>query len=202
MSNRPFWEELYGQLDAPDPFGVPSKEFTDLVRWMPRGSSVLDLGCGSGRNALFLAGRGLDVSAVDISPLAVRKLQHRARRNGLQIKAWVHDLRTLVLDGSYDLIIAHGWLHLLEREHWGPLLDQMKRYTSQGGYNVVTVFTDELPPVEEMAGLTLGLFREGELYEWYDEWEIVLRRSYIKDDRHGDGSPHQHPINKIVARKR
>ena len=202
MSDRPFWEELYGQLDAPDPFGAPSKEFTDLARWMPRGLSVLDLGCGSGRNAIFLTERGFEVSAVDISPLAVQKLQYRVRQSGLRINAWVQDLRTLVLTRSYDLIIAHGWLHLLEREHWGPLLDQMKRCTSRGGYNVVTVFTDQLPPVEDMADLTLGLFREGELYEWYDGWEIVLRSSYIRDDQHGDGSPHQHPINKLVARKR
>ena len=202
MSDTPFWEELYSQLDAPDPFGVPSKEFTDLAQWMPRGSSVLDLGCGAGRNALFLAERGLDVSAVDISLLAVQKLQHRARQGGLCIKAWVQDLRTLVLMRSYDLIIAHGWLHLLEREHWGPLLDQVKASTSQGGYNAITVFTDELPPVADMAELTLGLFREGELYEQYDGWEVVLRKSYVRDDQHPGGNRHQHPINKIVARKR
>ena len=202
MSDTPFWEGLYSQLDAPDPFGAPSKEFTDLAKLLPRGSSVLDLGCGAGRNALFLAERRLEVTAVDVSLLAVQKLQHRACQSGLRINAWGQDLRTLILMRPYDLIIAHGWLHLLEREHWEPLLDQMKRNTSKGGYNAITVFTDDLPPVADMADLTLGLFREGELYERYDGWEIVLRRSYIRDDQHPGGRPHQHPINKIVARKR
>lgn len=68
---------------------------------------------------LFLAERGFEVAAVDVSLLAIKKLRYRARQSGLRINAWVQDMRTLVLTRSYDLIIAHGWLHLLERERWG-----------------------------------------------------------------------------------
>jgi hypothetical protein len=47
----------------------------------------------------------------------------------------------------------------------------------------------------------LGLFREAELFERYDGWDIVLSKSYVLEDQHPGGSRHRHPINKIVARK-
>ena len=110
-------------------------------------------------------------------------------------------MRTLVLTTPYDLIIAHGCLHLLEREHWRLLLDQIRRCTSRGGYNVIAVFTDTIEPPEDLVEHTVGLFREGELFEPYDGWDVILRRSYVLEDHHPGGNRHRHPINKIVARK-
>ena len=111
------------------------------------------------------------------------------------------DRWTLVLTRPYDLIIAHGCLHLLEREHWGTLIEQIKSSTNQGGFNVIAVFTDTIPPPADLAAFTLGLFREGELFDRYAGWDIVLRKSYVLEDEHAGGNRHRHPINKIVAQK-
>lgn len=67
---------------------------------------------------------------------------------------------------------------------------------------MIAVFTDEIQPPAEMVELTLGLFREGELFERYEGWDTILKKSYIREDHHPGGSHHRHPINKIVARKR
>jgi tellurite methyltransferase len=143
---RPFWEDVFEDIDAPSPFGPPSDEIVELQPSLPKHASVLDLGCGDGRNALFLARHGCRVHAVDISPAAIAKLAALADREDLQIVARVADLREYRFEDRYDLVIAHGCLHLLERMHWTRLLAQSKEHTRPGGYNVMVVFTDMLPP--------------------------------------------------------
>ena len=66
----------------------------------------------------------------------------------------------------------------------------------------MAVFTDEIPPSEDMAPFTKGLFYEGELAELYSGWEIESAESYINEDKHPNGISHRHPINKIAAWKK
>jgi hypothetical protein len=47
----------------------------------------------------------------------------------------------------------------------------------------------------------VGLFREGELFEFYADWDVLLKRSYILEDEHPGNVSHRHPINQVVARK-
>lgn len=201
MVERPFWQATYGALDAPDPFGLPGEELAAVVPALPPEATVLDLGCGEGRNALFLAEQGCRVTAVDISEAGIRKLQHRASKQGLIIRAEVEDLEGYAITGFYDLIVAHGVLHLLRPASRNVLLERMQAHTRPGGFNVAVAFTDALPPPQDLAPFTVGLFREGELFERYDGWRTVLRRSYILEDEHPGGVRHRHPINKLVAQR-
>lgn len=202
MSDAPFWETAYAQLESAGAFGGPAEELVGLADLLPRASSALDLGCGEGRNALYLAERGLKVTAVDISEAGIGKLRHLARRRGLNVKTEVCDMRDYAFRQSYDLIVAHGSLHLIERKHWMNLINSIKTHTSSGGYNVVVVFTDAIPPPDDLKAFHLGLFREGELFEFYEDWEMLVRSSYILEDEHPGNIRHTHPINKVVARKR
>ena len=83
MTSQPFWEQAYQDLEG-STFGKPSKEFYELVQTLRPGSRVLDLGCGEGRNALFLAENELDVTAVDSSEQGIRKLNHLAGERRLR----------------------------------------------------------------------------------------------------------------------
>jgi tellurite methyltransferase len=200
MSSEPFWEEIYQDLEA-STFGKPSAEFHDLVQWLPSGAKVLDLGCGEGRNALFLAENGLDVTAIDISARGIDKLNHLAQAQGLAIRTQVQDMRNCVFEEQFDLIISHGCLHFVERTDWVSLLAQFKEHTKLGGYNVVAVFTDTIDPPDDLKEFCVGLFREGELFEHYGDWITRLEKSYVLEDQHPGGAEHRHPINKIVAQK-
>ena len=150
MTSRPFWESAFEDLEAPSPFGPPSAEFADLLPSLPPNASVVDLGCGDGRNALFLARHGCRVEALDISHAAIAKLTALAAQEHLPIEARVCDLREHSVDGTYDLVIAHGSLHLLERHHWARLLVEAKAHTRPGGYHVIVVFTDTIPPPDDL----------------------------------------------------
>jgi tellurite methyltransferase len=201
MTDKPFWEEAFSKLEAVDTFGEPAEELISLVSSLPSGASVLDIGCGEGRNALYLAEHNFSVTAIDISAAGIGKLKHFADRKGLSITVEVRDMKQYVFTNKYDLIIAHGSLHLIEREHWTSLIQKMKVNTNAGGYNVVVAFTDTIPPPDDLKDFHIGLFREGELFNFYNDWRIVEKRSYILHDEHPGGIKHQHPINKLVAQK-
>jgi tellurite methyltransferase len=201
QTSRPFWEDVYEDLDGPGAFGPPSAETVELAKRLPADARILDLGCGDGRHAIYLAAHGFHVRAIDVSPLAIRKLQHNALLRGVVIKTVVQDLRDLTIDGACDLIIAHGCLHLVEHKHSSRLLKEMKAATKAGGYNVVAVFTDAIEMPDDFQPFMRGLFREGDLLQAYAGWQIKESRSYVFEDDHPGGVHHRHAVGKLVVRK-
>ena len=199
--NKPFWELSYSDMNAGSFGGTVSEEIIDLMKLLSAGARVLDLGCGDGRNAIPLAEAGFDVTAVDISEAGIHKIHTLTRGRGLSIQALVADMCSYRIQGRYDLIIAHGSLHLLERIRWQMLLKKMQQHTVFGGYNAVTVFTDAVPASPDMEDLFVGLFREKELFSMYSHWDILLERSYVFQDEHPGEICHTHAANKIAARR-
>jgi tellurite methyltransferase len=198
---EPFWAAGYRDSAVASVFGRPSEEIADVVRMLPPGASALDLGCGDGRNAVYLLEQGLHVTAIDQSPDAVATLRARAARHANRLVAAVGDVRVVELAAAFDLVIAHGLLHLLRRSDWSALLTRMQEHTRPLGYNVAAVFTDALPPPKDLRPFLQGLFREGELLERYRAWNVLLQRSYVLEDEHPGGVRHRHPVNKVVAQK-
>lgn len=105
-----FWDSVYAARPAAgDP--RPNARLTETVTGLPPGD-VLDLGCGEGGDALWLARQGWQVTATDISAVAVERLAALARSHGLgdRVSAVRHDLHTSFPPGRFDLICAH-YLH-------------------------------------------------------------------------------------------
>jgi SAM-dependent methyltransferase len=106
----PFWDGVYASRPlAADP--QPNHVLTETVTGLPPGVA-LDLGCGNGGDALWLARRGWSVTAADISAVAVARLADLAVAHGLGhcVAAERHDLRESFPPGAFDLICAH-YLH-------------------------------------------------------------------------------------------
>ncbi|MFB7598829.1 SAM-dependent methyltransferase [Streptomyces sp. NPDC056160] len=108
-----YWDGVYAaRAAATDP--RPNVRLTETVT-PDAGLSpgdALDLGCGEGGDALWLARQGWRVTAVDVSAVAVERLTGLARSRGLgdRITAARHDLRTSFPQGTFDLVCAH-YLH-------------------------------------------------------------------------------------------
>jgi len=199
--SEPFWEAAYRDEEAPSAFGPPAEEIRALAAKLRPGSVALDLGCGDGRNALFLLDQGLYVTAVDTSSAALEKLARRAEPDRERLRTYVGDVRGFPLEGRYDLVVAHGLLHLMPRRDWSGLIKAIQDHTAPHGYNVVVVFTDSLSPPADLEPFMLGLFREGELLGQYAGWNVELHQAYVLHDEHPGGVRHVHPINKIVAQR-
>jgi tellurite methyltransferase len=162
---------------------------------------VLDLGCGDGRNALYAASLGYDVTAVDISNAGVSKLNNLAKMQGTDVKAIVQDMRNYHPNEYFDVVISHGCLHLLYRDEWMKVLNNIKAMTTPGGLNIVVVFTDKAPPSPDMEPFTKGLFKEEELFGQYSGWTIHHQNSHIFEDDHEGGIHHVHAVNRIISQK-
>lgn len=201
VMTEPFWETAYCDPGQTSVFGRPSEEVVELMRVLPPGVRVLDLGCGDGRHAVPLAECGFHVTAIDHSRAAIDALRRRAGAASNYLSAIVQDVEQYEFDTAFDAVIAHGILQLLAAPTRDHVLSSLREHTVPGGYNVVAVFTDSLPPPPDLAPVMRGLFREGELFACYSDWDVLVEKSYILEDEHPGGIRHRHPINKIVARR-
>jgi tellurite methyltransferase len=202
-AKKPFWEESYKRKDKLDTFGggKPSKSLVSAVVNINLPAKALDLGCGEGRNALYIAKLGFETLASDISESGIAKLKIVAKELHLNIDATVCDMRQYEFKETFNLIICTGCLHLIHRQEWQQVIKTMKLATHSGGINVVGVFTDEAPEPEDQRGMMVGLFKEGELLTCYQDWEILEKKTYIFEHTHPDGPTHKHAGNEIIARK-
>jgi SAM-dependent methyltransferase len=101
---RQFWEDLYGER-AQVWSGEVNVPLAERAADLPPGRA-LDLGCGEGADALWLAGRGWAVTAVDISQTALARARAEAARRGLVVDWRQQDLAGPLPSGPYDLVSA------------------------------------------------------------------------------------------------
>ncbi|MCW3820450.1 methyltransferase domain-containing protein [Micromonospora sp. DR5-3] len=101
-----FWDELYQQRDRVWS-GRANAVLAEVVEPLPPGTA-LDLGCGEGGDAIWLAGQGWQVTAVDVSTTALDRLATAAARAGVASRITVarHDLTRTFPAGQYDLVSA------------------------------------------------------------------------------------------------
>jgi len=124
-------ERQGGQLDA-----IIRAEWGSDVR------AVLDAAAGIGTQALSLAARGYAVTASDLSPDAIGRLQREAAARGLKIATAVADLRVLSrTHGVFDLVIAcdNALPHLLSDEEIRQALSECYRSTAPGGGLLISI---------------------------------------------------------------
>jgi tellurite methyltransferase len=200
---QPFWEDSYGRAGRIDTFGggKPSEPVKKTAAGLPAGAKVLDIGCGEGRNTLYLAALGFKVTAFDISVAGVGKILAIAKEKRLKINAFVADMREYVFTETYDLVVCVGCLHLITPEERKSVIIRLKETTVAGGYHVIGVLTDARPEPEDLKGIMVGLLKEGELFEHYNDWEIIEKAAYQFKDTHPGGISHEHAANEVIARK-
>lgn len=107
---RAKWDARYGEGDR---VSEPARVLTENLHLLPPAGRALDLACGLGANALVLAERGLEVSAWDLSPVAIARLRDECKRCGVTVDAQVRDVqRDPPARSSFDLILV---AHFLDR---------------------------------------------------------------------------------------
>lgn len=108
-----FWDDVHRRRDRDRP-GAPHVHLEDRLAAVPPGRA-LELGCGDGADAIWLAKRGWQVMAVDISPVILEFGAEQAKRAGVaeQIDWQPADLAEWSPDGSYDLVCSF-FLHTPE----------------------------------------------------------------------------------------
>ena len=132
---------------------------------------ALDLGCGQGRNALFLAQHGFDVTAVDQNELSLEILQSIVEQEDLEMPVGLYDINSASIGQTYDFIVSTVVLMFLQADRIPAIIKNMQEQTSIGGYNLIVCAMDtEDYPCSVNFAFT---FKEGELANYYQDWELV-----------------------------
>jgi len=120
MREKKDWDKRYDENDLPWDSGRPDTSLTNLVaRWPDRGGRVLEIGCGTGTNAVWLAERGFEVTALDISTSAIVLAEKRCAEHEAQCRLLRGDFLTCALPGQYDLLFDRGCFHSLSGQEGG-----------------------------------------------------------------------------------
>ena len=145
-------------------------EVLEAMQFLSPGKA-LDLGCGQGRNALFLAQQGFDVTAVDQNELALEILQSIVEQEDLEMTVGLYDINSANLKQSYDLIVSTVVLMFLQADRIPSVIRNMQDQTNPGGYNLIVCAMDtEDYPCQVPFSFT---FKEGELADYYKDWELI-----------------------------
>lgn len=141
---RASWENWYASTDytrLPWYSPRPSPWLVNAVRkrWIEPGSAVLDVGCGTGSNVLWLGRNGFRASGVDIAPSAVASAIARAKRAGVNVSFQVADAVALPFPrGAFDAALDSGCFHSLPRRSREEYANEMARVLRPKGSFLVT----------------------------------------------------------------
>lgn len=169
---------------------------------------MLDVGCGQGRNALFLARQGYAVEGIDASAVAVRATCAAAESEDLRVPAHLTSFDLFAPPASFGGVLLFGLFPDLSRDQIADLVVRSRSWTSPGGLAFVTAFTVDDPSypwyrdggnrlvahsfVHPQSGLRTFL-EIGELATLFDGWTVeYLWEGFGPAHRHGDGLPERH----------
>lgn len=158
-----WWDEFYADRNKGIPFFNDCPD-ENLVEYFDTGSlapgKALELGCGGGRNAVYLAGQGCSVDAADISQAAIDWGMERARMHQVQVNFACSSIFEMSLvPESYDLIYDSGCLHHIYPHRRASYLELVTRTLKPGGY----------------FGLTC--FAQGSMGAEISDWDVYRQRS-------------------------
>src|SRR5690606_3473802 len=133
---------------------------------------AFDMGCSSGRNALYLSQRGFNVTAVDANPQAIATLQSIIGQEGIgTITPRVYDIQQAGIDADYGLIVCTVTLMFIDPSRVDAVLSDMRQRTLPGGYNLIVCAMDTADyPCPMNFPFTL---KPGELSAHYQGWDLI-----------------------------
>ncbi len=182
------WDERYasGKYSSAE----PHKLLVKLAAGLNPGKA-LDLACGTGRHAIFLAEQGWHVTAVDNSPVGIEIAQERAKERGVQIDFRLADLEKGEFEiepQAYDLICD---FYYLQRD----LFPQMKAGVRGGGIVISTIHI--YGEGEEKGNF---LLKEGELRRLFSDFEVLHYHETSLTDK--DTGEHHRRTAEIIAKRK
>lgn len=197
----------YNQIYTEDehPYGDgPLSFISNLTEWMSSGR-VLDIGGGNGRNSLWLADKGFDVTVQDLSVVALELAQKDATKRGVEIQTLAGNILEQGISGEYEAILCILMMHHLNVDEARELIGEMQSTTTRGGINVIFTWSNSgdfysgadsqkfYPTMEELQGMYNN-----------NNWEIVhsMTKEGIARQRKVTGEQMKNNLIGIVVKRK
>jgi SAM-dependent methyltransferase len=143
------YDKLYSE--TPDALGKPTQVFVDFFDQYEREDArILDVGCGQGRDALFMAEHGHRVVGVDISPHGIQDLIAAAKRANVSVEGVVADIAAYKPEGMFDVILVDRTLHMLSEKTRLSVLEQLLGHVDVGGWVLIADEATNISGFEEV----------------------------------------------------
>lgn len=141
------FEAMYATGAPPWDIGAPQPEVVTLAEEGGFRADVLDVGCGTGENALFLASRGHAVVGVDASPTAIARAQEKLAAQPVRATFLVHDALDLgALKHRFTTALDCGVFHVFGDAERPRYAESLAAALGPGGILHLLCFSDEEPP--------------------------------------------------------
>jgi SAM-dependent methyltransferase len=180
---REVWNEVFTNRQGRE---FPHNKFlAEMIRGRKPGKA-LDIGIGEGRNALFLASQGWEVTGFDISDVGVQLAQEAAQKRGLKLEALVEDVdRFDYGKRRWDLVVGM-YMHTMITRNAAKIIDSLK----PGGVIVVEGFHRDLNR-QGLQGGNIG-YRSNELLRAFDRLRVLQYEDTVGPadwERNGQEAP-------------
>ena len=201
--NARFWDRIanrYARKPVPDQ-QVYEEKLRLTEERLTADMTVLDIGCGTGTTALHHAGNVKHIRAIDVSARMVEIARGKAQQQGIvNVEFEVGDIEGLgIVDGTYDLVLAHSILHLLDDVE--GLLRSLNRVMKPDGILVssTTCLADFMPvfkyivPIGKFVGLMpyVKVFSASDLAGWFDGAGFELEHDWQPSPKSGHFQIHR-----------
>jgi cyclopropane fatty-acyl-phospholipid synthase-like methyltransferase len=197
------WEERFAATDT-YVFGTePAHFLVENRAYLAPGQKALSIADGEGRNSVYLAEHGLDVTALEFAPSAISKAQDLAKQRGVTVEYRCCNILTedWAEPDAYDLVAAI-FVQFTGPEGRKRQFDGMQRSCKPGGLIFIHGYTPKQlefgtggPPFAE------NMYTETQMRADFAGWDIVQCRAYEREVQEGRGHSGMSALMDFVARK-
>ena len=181
------WEERFAST-SDFVFGkAPARFMTDHASWFEPGQTALSVADGEGRNSVYMAELGLDVTALEFAPSALAKARALAAERDVQVNFRQFDVMAQDFEGEYD-IVAGIFIQFVGPVERTKLFAKMQKATRPGGLIMLHGYTPEQvalgtggPPY------VANMYTEKTLREAFPGWEVLEVADYQREAQSGKG---------------
>jgi cyclopropane fatty-acyl-phospholipid synthase-like methyltransferase len=154
-TGKPAWE-----IDVPQPAIIKLAEAGKIV------GSVLDIGCGTGCNAIYLAERGHSVTAFDLVPQAIEQAKARVQDSALPVTFQVANVLKLPMLGQFDSAIDAGVFHVFSDKDRPRYVENIAKQLKRGARLWLICFSEHQPGTEGPRRVTQAELRSSFRADW------------------------------------
>ncbi|MCG7408758.1 class I SAM-dependent methyltransferase [Paenibacillus sp. ACRRX] len=162
-----YWDNYYTKAETSN---EPTKFATDILPVLEKGKTLIELGCGNGRDSLFFAGNDIRVIAIDQSQNAISNLQANYANENIQFAAKDFIRSNVLKINNYDYVYSRFTLHSITEEEEDILLNNVYNSMKTGGQ----FFIEARSVKDEIFGLGKQVGKNSYFYNEHYRRFIVL----------------------------